>query len=431
MDAIRDIYGEGGFGGVRRLLALGAHGPTVGFICGAHALVTWGEALLPQSLMDADRSLAAFAASYAAASFYHRGEWEWVDSLDTGGWSSSERAQFASCLQFEPAVWDWVERQGPDVRAEYWSVVGPSAREWNEPVIRRAVAGLLGARRAFRAIALVNLHRNASKPSDLVAEVLEAGMSQNSSDEPGDAGYDIQELIGCLQADASFDRQRLARIEWGYLPVLERSHSNTGPDTLAAAAVESPAFYLELIRAAYRGKNDPPAASRDSDDLRFNARRAVEFLDRWDRLPGMNESGSIDSHTLDEWITSVLELSEDSGHSEITAHKIGQFIGRSVYPYLDQAEVLSQLAPIVDSHGSESLTQGLINGILNSRGVTARDPFDGGALEHELAAKFDARAKKIKSVSPKLAKCFAAIQSHYEDHARHEDEEAARLRSGR
>jgi hypothetical protein len=145
----------------------------------------------------------------------------------------------------------------------------------------------------------------------------------------------------------------------------------------------------------------------------------------------MQENGSLDSQRLEEWISSALELGRTSGHDGIAAHKIGQFIGRAIYPYLDTTEFLKQLAPVVEAHGSDDLTSGLTNGILNSRGVTTRSPFDGGKLEHELAAIFGERAKSIREVSPKLAKCFSTIQSHYKDYAHREDENAARLRSGR
>jgi hypothetical protein len=145
----------------------------------------------------------------------------------------------------------------------------------------------------------------------------------------------------------------------------------------------------------------------------------------------MDEKGNIDSPVLAKWVKSALELSNASGHAEITAHKIGQFIGRAIYPYLETTEVLVQLAPIVESLGNEDLTSGLANGILNSRGVTTRSPFDGGKLEHELATKFGEQAKTLREPSPKLARCFRMIQSHYEHFARQEDDDAERHRSGR
>ena len=137
--------------------------------------------------------------------------------------------------------------------------------------------------------------------------MLDAGLSQNAAEEIGGIAYDIQELIGRLQADLNFDRQRLARFECGYLPFLERSYSKTGPATLVAAVTESPSFYLDLIKAAYRGKNEPSDPSEDSEDDRFRARRASEFLDQLITLPGMGEKGSLDSQKLD--IGSVLSWS--------------------------------------------------------------------------------------------------------------------------
>lgn len=429
--AIREISNATGDTGVWRLIGLGADAGTVGFVCGKHALIGEQVAQLPHSLTDADKNVSAFAESYVIASYYNRGEWNWIGSLHPLDWLTSARTRLALCLPFGPQVWDWVEAQEQEVNAEYWLHARAFVREWDEPIIRRAVAGLLAAQRPFSAIDLVNFRGDPDRPSDLIAEVLEAGLFQNASEEMRDIGYDVQQLIRCLQADATFDRQRLARLEWGYLPYLERSYSKTGPDTLIAALLENPSLYLKLIQSAYRGKNDPPNALEDSENQRFLARRAGEFLDHLDVLPGMNEVGNIHTTTLDTWVQDALELSIASGHSEITALMIGQFIGRAVYPHLDNNEVLSQLAPVVEAHGNEDLTSGLVNGILNSRGVTTRDFFDGGKIEHELAATFGERAKTVRGFSAKLAKCFTTIQSHYEHYAFHEDETAERRRLGR
>ena len=125
-EAVRDIYGTSGVEGVWRLLSLAPDGRTVGHVSGKHALVTEEEARLPQSLLDADKNVAAFAASYVVASYYHRGEWNWVNSLGPSKWSSSEKSQLALYLPFEPKVWDWVEMQGEKAQAGYWS----RARAW-------------------------------------------------------------------------------------------------------------------------------------------------------------------------------------------------------------------------------------------------------------------------------------------------------------
>jgi hypothetical protein len=429
--AVRDIYDASGSGGVWRLIELGADPHILGFVCGRHGLLTAHEARLPQSLTDSERNIVVFARSYVYASYCHKGAWEWINSLNPLEWSSDERARLALSLPFEPSVWDWVSGQEKEVHTGYWSKARAFVGKWDELVVRRAVAELVAARRPFSAIDLVNFHGERHGVTDLIAEVLEAGLSQEASEDIGDTVYDIQKLIGYLQTDASFDRQRLARIEWGYLPFLEKITSETGPDTLVAAAVENPSFYAELIQCAYRSKNDSPNVPNDSDADRFRARRAVEFLDYFDKLPGMDENGQINSTTLDSWIGSVMKLSKESGHSEIAAHKIGQLIGRAIYPYLENTEVLSQLSLSIEVHGNEDLTSGFVNGILNSRGVTMRDPFDGGKREHDLAAKFGEKAKSIGGVSPTLAKCLKTIQSHYEASARHEDEDAARLRLGR
>jgi len=429
--AISDIYDTQGIQGILQLIQLGADACATGHACGRNGLITEHEGQLTQWLTSTEINTVIFAKSYISASYYHRGEWDWVNSLNPLNWSPEEKTQLALCLPFEPSTWDWVENQEQQVRIAYWSRVQGFLHPWVEPIARRAISGLLTAQRPFSAISLMDAHGQSSKPSDLIAEVLEAGLSQESSEDMGDNGHSVPLLIGSLQADSNFDRQRLARIEWGYLPYLEKDYSTTRPDTLIVTALESPSFYLELIQCAYRGKNSPEHSQLSSDNERFLARRASELLDYLSILPGMDGSGNLVSQTLNAWIHTALQLSDASGHSDITAHKIGQLIGRAIFPYLDDASFLAQLGPIIEHYNIESLINGLINGILNSRGVTTRDPFEGGKLEHELAAKFGKRAKSVQMASPALAECFTAIQSRYEQHALREDEEAERLRSGR
>lgn len=206
-----------------RPIELGADAGTAGAACGKQALVGPSVAQLPQSLTDANENIRKFAESYVRASYFSRGTWNWIGSLHPVDWPPTERTCLALCLPFGPQVWDWIEAQEQDVRAEYWLRAPAYLWEWNEPIVRRAVAGLLAAKRPFIAIDLVNFHGNRDRPSDLVAEVLEAGLSQNASEEMRDIAYDVQQLVGYLQADATFDRLRLARLEWGYLPYRERS----------------------------------------------------------------------------------------------------------------------------------------------------------------------------------------------------------------
>jgi hypothetical protein len=430
-DAIQQINNQLGVDGVWKLLEHGADANTVGFISGKYGIFTEKEFDIAKSLVESDKTRLVFASSFAIASYYDRGQWDWVNSLDMSQWTDEEIGKFSLCLPFDTSVWDWVAAQREVVQAEYWSRKRALLREKDISVIRRAVEGLLAARRPFSAIDMLNFHRDVELPSELIAEALEAGISIESAEEMGDVGYDIQQLIGKLQADKSYDRKHLARLEWGYLRFLERSYSNTGPDTLEEAVKENPGFYVELIQYAFRGKDVSPEELPDDEQVRFRAGRAIEFLENLDLLPGQDKKGVVDPKCLESWIKEVFKLSKPSGHDEIAAHKIGQYIGRSIYPYLDDTDILSQIATVVESVGNDDLNDGITNGLYNSRGVSSRGPFDGGGQERELAEKFSKRARTVRDISPKLANVFTSMQKSYEHDAQRWDLEAEQLRFGR
>ncbi|WIG58313.1 MAG: hypothetical protein OJF49_001058 [Ktedonobacterales bacterium] len=66
----------------------------------------------------------------------------------------------------------------------------------------------------------------------------------------------------------------------------------------------------------------------------------------------------------------------------------------------------------------------------NSRGVTTREPLEGGDQERALAATYFKQAEAFADRWPKTAALLRKVGESYEQEARFMDEEAERRRTG-
>ena len=429
--AITEILKSQGLKGILRLFGLGAEPTKVGFLCGEIAVWNPKPSDLAEMLCSDSKEEVTFARAYCQGCFLSHGEWTWMESIATSEWPIEAKSELATSLPFGPETWDWVQNQGSEVRKNYWMKTGVFLRDRRESSLRRAVDELQSVGRPFSAISMLHFRFDEKIPNDLVAIALHGILFKESTEEVIDIAYEVQQLVSALQNDQSFSKIELARIEWGLLPLLQGPTSSVGPKSLFTAVCEDPNLYAEIVRAAYRGKNETDDLSGIPALNEFHLQRASEVLDELRVLPGMNSDGSINRETLDRWINDVISKSKSTGHDEIAALKIGQFIGRAIYPHLRQADVIQSIALVFQSLGTQSLGDGLVNGIVNSRGVTVRSPMSGGELEHGIAREFKALAASIEDVSPGLAKCFSTLHLHYERQGKREDIDAERLRLGK
>jgi hypothetical protein len=294
---------------------------------------------------------------------------------------------------------------------------------------------LIDVGRGFTAITVLQsaLDDKSAVSSDLVAEVLEAGINPNNSESPDRSGhlqYSVQQLVKFLQQDKNFDRVRLARIEWGFLPLLDPEFSQVGPDTLVTAIESGPQFFVDLLERVYRGEHDRPSGEPLTEQEQLMAQHANRLLDGLSRLPGTQADGSLDCGYLGEWIAQVQSLSGQRDRRAICDLVLGQFIARgSQKPEGNWPP--PNLAKLMEDVGSDEFFRGFINGVLNSRGVVSRDPRAGGELERRLAERYRRLAQHARPHSARLAEVFLELARHYDYDAKHEDDEAARLKLGR
>ena len=167
----------------------------------------------------------------------------------------------------------------------------------------------------------------------------------------------------------------------------------------------------------------PDAQTRQQID------RTHRLLKSWQHPPGLRDDGSIDPTALRDWITEARRLLRDADRTEVGEHCIGQVLWAApegsdgIKPGTAIRELLEELC-------SNQIETGLRLAIVNSRGATCRAPDAGGGQERQLAADYHRQADQLKYQWPRTASVLTGVARSYEHHARWEDEDAERVRTG-
>jgi hypothetical protein len=173
----------------------------------------------------------------------------------------------------------------------------------------------------------------------------------------------------------------------------------------------------------YRAKNDE---DRTADEKEATAARvAGSVLHEWREVPGARANGEVDAAALGEWVHRARLLLAEADRAEIGDEQIGQLLSAGID---DGAEdwPTTAVREVIENLGSVALEAGLYTGIVNSRGITSRGPFDGGQQERDLANRFTTLARQNEDW-PRVAKVLRQVADTYLRRAREEDMRAQRL----
>lgn len=379
--------------------------------------------ILP-GLLDAENDWQKhLAAGFVSGSFGKDG-WQWVDSLDKAGWSQSQIAQLLSCLPFATETWNRADTLLEDGAADYWKrcSVNPYQAEGD---LYTAVDKLLEHGRPRAAIDC--LARLGDEHTLDEKRAVKALLDAVSSDEPTFSlhTHHVSEVIRALQDDPSVDQDALSKVEWAYLPLLNK-YNRGAPKTLERQLALAPMLFCEMIRMIFRSKDEPPTDTEPSAERKAAAENAYRLLQDWQTPPGTDSAGGFDGDVFKEWMQSVRNSAEESGHLEVALQQAGGVLlhcpgdDDGLWIHRSVAEVLNQ-------PDMEHLRRGYSIAIYNSRGAHFVDPT--GAPEFELAAKYRARAEEVENAGyQRVAAMLRGVGDTYEREgksivAQHDSEE--------
>jgi hypothetical protein len=387
----------------------------VGLAFGAIAGTDMDRVVLP-SLLESERKHLVQLASGFVWSKFSRLNWQWVDSVDTQSWSPSQIGQFLAYLPFSPNTWNRSQMLLGANEAMYWSKTTANAYE-TEIGLDRAATSLIQYARPQAALRCVARMLHGTQPfnTTLAVQALLAALASSESTHSNDA-YEITEVIKALQSDSNTNSDDLFRVEWAYLPLLDR-HSEASPKHLWHRLATDPAFFCEVIRLVFRSKDKDQIPEEVSEDRKKIATNAYRLLSHWKNPPGHQADGSYDGAALNHWLDAVKAECKATGHYEIAMTMLGQSL---IYVPADPDGLWIQraAASALNQKEAADMRDGFRTQLFNSRGVHG---FTSGEAEKNIATKYRTQAYEVDSAGfYRLATTLRELADDYERQAERE-----------
>ncbi len=321
--------------------------------------------------VDAD-----FAMSLSGAAHVMRGKsWDdWLGQFATGLDSATGASLF---FRWEDTrrTWDFVGALGPEIKREYWSrkrAFRPSSEEDAEFAFDKyAAVGRFSA-----IIEMVTYHEGLLSTAKCIQAL--QGLALELSKEGWKlrhVQYEIVHMIQALQQREDADLEKLATIEYQYLPLLE---FHAQPTALNRLLGKSPKLLVSVISDAFR----PASGERGeiTDERRSRARLAYQVLQSMKTVPSFSE-GAHDVGHLRSWITEVRSLARGADREVITDQLIGQILAYAPLDAEDGAWPTKPIRQLIEDLSSDQIESGIAICRFNQRGAFSKQIFDGGEQE--------------------------------------------------
>ena len=392
VEAILEIFQQDGVEGVIRFAESVASPNQVGLALGVVADDVIEQALLPHFLDTPDNKHKELASGYIWRR-YHVKNWEWCDNIEKSGWTPAQIGQFLAYLPFAKEAWDGASIWLQEHEREYWTRTGANAFQADGD-LAVAVEKLIEYGKPDAAIKCLDRMHHAKQMIN-VDQCVRALIAALTSSEPPHTmdRYHIVELIKFLQTDPSVNQDDLFRVEWAYLPLLNR-HEGAAPHLLESRLANNPEFFCEVIRQIYRSKKEDQPSKEPTEESKAIAANAWRLLYEWKTPPGTQNDGTFNEERFTEWFQRVKLLSVESGHLEVALVNIGEvLIHAPADP--DGLWIHRAVAAALNDHAADELRDGFRMGTYNSRGAHWVDPT--GKPERELAEQFRRKAEEIEN----------------------------------
>jgi excisionase family DNA binding protein len=419
-EAVRDVIATLGFRGIQRLAE---ESKVPEFVGQAMADAYPGEHFSQvRPLLRRSDSLRRFAHGWVARMAAETDP-SWLDAraLEMSRWSVDTQLGFLLALgRPTTRVVTLVDSLSAGVQRTYWETVLPVAAD--NDAIHTVADRLLRHDRPWIAVDLLsvalhgaNTAARAELDPDQIIQVLERCLKAESAD-PGAASraaYDVGMLLDYIEGEGISPRL-IAGLEWSFFRVLERTRQ---PRALFRALSEDPHFFVDLVCRVYRPKNQSRASSADERTVSV-AQNAWSVLRAW--RPRLDDQNGFHTAHLISWVQKArLELAK-SDRADIGDHQIGQTLS-GLEEGLDGIWPPEVIRELIEDLKSANFETGLTIGILNSRGVTFRGVYDGGAQEWALASKYRGWSQALGNKWPRTAQLLRRLADDIERLARRGD----------
>ena len=421
LHAVQAVHASSGLPGVLALLER-IEGPFwLGITLGTSALVEPDEdMILEQNLVANARANAEFGRGFVVGRYQTCG-FGWAEAKMNGpakNWSARQRGDFLARLPSERATWDLMGRMDPETQHEYW----PAMRPWGlkPDDVEDAVRKLLEHERPYDAVEVLSMKVGLKRdiPRTLIVEALELAMQTDPkmAMHSQSLSFNVGRLLDALEPSDEVDANRIAKLEWAYLPLLRLQRS---PRLLHQELGRNPSFFSEIIALVFRAEG---AESLEvSKEQEAQARHGHDLLKSWHTVPGTSNTGVINVKELSEWACRARELTQANGRGRIGDQTIGEVLSGSPAG-TDGVWPAEPVRDIIENVASPDLELGFQIGCYNGRGVITKNLEEGGEQERQLTKRYEKYAETVRNCWPRSAAMLRRIADTYRTEARREDD---------
>ncbi|HDQ06090.1 MAG TPA: hypothetical protein ENN36_05150, partial [Candidatus Bathyarchaeota archaeon] len=268
--------------------------------------------LFPHFLNSVNNKHNALVSGFIQRRYNQRG-WEWCDNLDKSDWTPEQIGYFLACLPFITETWVCASKWLQSREDEYWVRADAVVYRDEGGNINVAIEKLIEYGRPLAAIKCMNmmLFNKQDLDSNQCVRALLAALASNEPNYATDE-YSIVELIKFLQREPSINQDDLFKIEWAYIPLLDRQRE-AEPHLLESRLANDPDFFCEVIQLIYRSKKEDKSLKEPSEKSKAIAKNAWQLLYEWKTTPGTQKDGTFNQERFAEWLQRVKEICKESG----------------------------------------------------------------------------------------------------------------------
>ncbi|TMO70697.1 hypothetical protein [Pseudoalteromonas aurantia] len=371
---------------------------------------------LMKSLMTNDNSsFKQFVSGYVWSKNHLEGT-PWVRDVITN-WEHDELIQLFLLLPFNMETWALLEATLAGNETAYWESAYSNAYHCDSTDDSYyAVDKLLENNRPLAAIDCLSRVLNSDKSVDEARAITALLMAINTSESSKSIDvYHLSEIVKFLQKSDNVSSDDLVKIEWAYLPLINRkSNDDIYPQQLENKLASEPEFFCEMIQLAFRSSNQEEIPELNESQKNI-ANNAYDLLDSWNTIPGSVTKGNFEKDTFYDWFNKVKVSCEETGHLGVSY----QIIGKALFASPSEPDVCwihSDLAELLNRRELDDVRVGFRNAIYNSRGAHYVDP--EGKPEIALADDYKNKANQIELLGfQRFARMLREVAESYQSEA--------------
>lgn len=419
--------------------------------------------LLQETLGNEKNPLNVFAIGFIRRRLENCG-WDWAENIlsyaQNNHWSAQQVINFFYALPFDKRTWDLLVPFGEELENLYWQTI--SAGWVKKDDCEKASVKLLDFNRPYAALNLVGLYyddKTQLLPSNLLVAILEKVVSVDPYTEKplpdiNLSNHYIEEIFDVLEKADNIEDNKLAVLEWMYLPLLVNSKRQ--PKLLYQELSKDPLFFVYILNFVYKAENDRDEVVEIDKATLTRAELGYKLLESWHQVPGLKEDGTVDLEQLRNWVLQARTASQESGRGKIVDIKIGHVLAYapksrervplwqiylfcmaieskfySLMRYLSYKVRCSQssddiwpdiaVREIIEEVASKKMERGIATGVFNKRGVWTKLIGEGGTQERQLANTYQFDAILLGDAYPRTAAMLRSIAEGYASDAHRED----------